>query len=78
VIVAVIGATALLVGVAMLVLPGPGLLVIAGALALLATEFAWAHHLLKRVRREIRQRTGFGPDPDAEDPVRRASPRPPD
>ena len=76
-IVAVIGATALLAGVAMLVLPGPGLLVIAGALALLATEFAWAHHLPKRVRREIRARTGFGSDPDAEDEPHRASPRAP-
>jgi tellurite resistance protein TerC len=65
-VIAVIGATALLAGVAMLVLPGPGLLVIAAALAILASEFAWAGHLLRRVRREIKQRTGIGPEIDAE------------
>ena len=77
-IILVIGATALLAGIAMLVLPGPGLLVIAGALAILATEFAWARHLLKRVRREIKTRTGIGPDPDVEDKPHRAPPGPPD
>ena len=50
VLVFVIGMTLLLAGVTMLVLPGPGLLVIFGALALLATEFAWAHALLQRAK----------------------------
>jgi len=40
--VAVIGCVLLLVGVALLVLPGPGFVLIAGALALLATQFEWA------------------------------------
>jgi uncharacterized protein (TIGR02611 family) len=35
-------------GLAMLVLPGPGLLTIAVGLALLALEFAWAERLLGR------------------------------
>jgi tellurite resistance protein TerC len=69
----VIGATVLIGGVAMLVLPGPGLLVIVLALAILATEFAWARHLLKRVRREIKTRTGLGPEIDADDAGPRAS-----
>jgi uncharacterized protein (TIGR02611 family) len=43
-----VGGTLVAVGVALLVLPGPGLLVIALGLALLATEFAWARHLLTR------------------------------
>ena len=34
------------VGAALLVLPGPGLLVIAIGLAMLALEFAWAERLL--------------------------------
>jgi len=38
----VIGCVLLLVGVALLVLPGPGFVLIAGALALLATQFEWA------------------------------------
>lgn len=50
VLVFVIGMTLLLGGVALLVLPGPGLLVIFGALALLATEFAWARALLQRAK----------------------------
>lgn len=35
-------------GIAMLVLPGPGLLVIALGLAMLALEFAWAERLLEQ------------------------------
>ena len=77
-IIAVIGATVLLIGVAMLFLPGPGTLVIFAALAILATEFAWAGHLLKRVRREIKTRTGFGPNPDVDPKVARAAPGAPD
>jgi hypothetical protein len=34
----------------MLVLPGPGILVIIVALAILATEFAWAEALLVQAR----------------------------
>ncbi len=41
-VVAVLGITLLLIGIALLVLPGPGFLLIAGALALLATQFEWA------------------------------------
>lgn len=50
VVVAVIGSTLILFGIAMLVLPGPGLVTIAGGLAVLATEFVWARHWLKRIR----------------------------
>jgi tellurite resistance protein TerC len=49
-IVAVVGGTVVAVGVAMLVLPGPALIVIPAGLALLATEFVWARRLLKRVK----------------------------
>ncbi|HTO54803.1 MAG TPA: TerC/Alx family metal homeostasis membrane protein [Myxococcota bacterium] len=49
-VVLVIGGTVLLVGVAMLVLPGPGLVVAPAGLAILATEFLWAKRLLARVR----------------------------
>ena len=50
VVVLVIGSTILLVGIAMIVLPGPALLVIPLGLAILATEFAWARSWLARVR----------------------------
>ena len=42
--------TLLLVGVAMLVLPGPGLVAIAAALAILSGEFVWARRLLDRLK----------------------------
>ena len=52
-VVAVIGGTLVLVGIAMIVLPGPAFVVIPAGLALLATEFVWARRLLRRVRERI-------------------------
>ena len=46
----VVGFGVLLLGVVMLVAPGPGVLVIALGLGILATEFAWARGLLKKLR----------------------------
>jgi len=46
----VIGSTVLLVGVVLLVLPGPAFIVIPIGLAILSTEFVWAARLLKRVK----------------------------
>jgi uncharacterized protein (TIGR02611 family) len=51
VIISVIGATVLLIGVALLVLPGPAFIVIPVGLAILATEYAWARRWLRRARR---------------------------
>jgi tellurite resistance protein TerC len=50
VIVSVIGATVLLFGIALLVLPGPAFIVIPLGLAILASEYAWARRWLKKVR----------------------------
>src|SRR6266498_753377 len=50
IIITVIGATVLLIGIALLVLPGPAFIVIPIGLAILATEYAWARHWLKKVR----------------------------
>lgn len=50
VVIAVIGGTVVLLGIAMVVLPGPAIVVIPAGLAILATEFAWAKHLLKRMK----------------------------
>ncbi len=44
----VVGFTVLAVGIAMLVLPGPAVVVIPLGLAILATEFVWARKLMKR------------------------------
>jgi len=46
-----VGSTLLLFGTAMLVLPGPGILVTWGGLAILAGEFLWARRWLVRVRK---------------------------
>ncbi|MBI4654727.1 MAG: PGPGW domain-containing protein [Nitrospirae bacterium] len=46
----VIGFTILLIGIAMTVLPGPAIVVIPIALAILGTEFVWARRLYKRFK----------------------------
>lgn len=51
VIVSVVGATVVLIGIALLVLPGPAFVVIPVGLAILATEYAWARRWLRKVRR---------------------------
>jgi tellurite resistance protein TerC len=48
--VTVIGFSVLLVGLAMVVLPGPALVVIPTGLAILSLEYAWARAWLARVR----------------------------
>jgi hypothetical protein len=48
----VFGFTLLLLGVIMLITPGPGILFIAFGLALLAAEFVWARRLLNRLKAE--------------------------
>lgn len=56
--VGLIGGTVLLVGLALLVLPGPAVLVIPAGLAVLALEFAWARRWLDRVREVGRSAPG--------------------
>ncbi len=51
-IVLVVGCTVLLIGLALLVLPGPAFVVIPIGLGILATEFVWARRLLARVKRD--------------------------
>ncbi len=49
--IALVGGTVLLVGCAMVVLPGPAFVVIPAGLAILGLEFAWARVWLTKVRR---------------------------
>ena len=53
-VVGVVGITVVLVGVAMLVLPGPAFVVIPAGLGILALEFAWARRWLRRLREYLR------------------------
>jgi hypothetical protein len=50
ILIALVGGTVLLIGIAMILLPGPAILVIPAGLAILAIEFAWAKHWLNKVR----------------------------
>jgi hypothetical protein len=45
-----VGSTVLLMGIALLFLPGPAFVVIPAGLGILAIEFAWARTLLKKAR----------------------------
>jgi uncharacterized protein (TIGR02611 family) len=50
VVVFVVGMTVLLLGVVMILLPGPAILVIPAGLAILGLEFRWARRLLRRAK----------------------------
>jgi uncharacterized protein (TIGR02611 family) len=49
--VGVVGVTVIIIGVALLVLPGPAFVVLPIGLGILAIEFEWARRLLRRARR---------------------------
>ena len=49
-VVGVLGVSLLVIGAFMLLLPGPAIIVLPLGLAVLATEFAWARRLLRRVK----------------------------
>lgn len=53
------GTAVLLVGVGMIVLPGPSLLVIPLGLGILAREFAWARRWLLQLRSETERLMGL-------------------
>jgi len=50
----VVGGTLLLIGVALVVLPGPAFIVIPVGLAILGLEFAWARRWLGKVRQLLK------------------------
>jgi uncharacterized protein (TIGR02611 family) len=53
----IVGGVVLLAGVAMLVLPGPGILVIIAGLAILAKEFTWAERTLDKAKAQAANAT---------------------
>jgi uncharacterized protein (TIGR02611 family) len=61
-IIALIGGTVLLIGVALIVLPGPAFIVIPIGLAILATEFAWAKRAVTRARAMVDRARGHKPE----------------
>jgi hypothetical protein len=57
-VVAIVGGTLLIIGVALIFLPGPAVVVIPLALVLLATEFAWARRCIDKAKQLFRQVKG--------------------
>ena len=55
VVVTIVGLALLAVGIALMVLPGPGILGIVAGLAVLATEYTWAQKLLKKAKVKAEQ-----------------------
>ncbi len=55
IVVAVLGATLALAGIALLVLPGPGFVLVAAGLAVLATQFDWARRPLESAKDRAKQ-----------------------
>lgn len=62
----VVGGTVLVVGVLMIVLPGPAFIVIPVGLGILSLEFAWARSWLKKIKDRARSMT-HGKDAKPED-----------
>lgn len=50
IVIAIVGFTVLLLGVVMIILPGPAFIIIPLGLAILATEFVWAQRLLTKAK----------------------------
>jgi len=55
IVVSLVGFTVLLIGIILIVFPGPAFIVIPVGLAILATEFVWAKNLLAKVKKGIRK-----------------------
>ncbi|HBG07443.1 MAG: hypothetical protein A2075_07445 [Geobacteraceae bacterium GWC2_58_44] len=52
-VVSIVGVTILGIGLAMIVLPGPAIVVIPVGLGVLATEFVWAKNLLRDIKNRL-------------------------
>jgi uncharacterized protein (TIGR02611 family) len=61
---AFLGAAVILIGIVLLPLPGPGLLIIVGGIAILARHFVWAKRLEVKCRSYIAKKRGK-PEPDS-------------
>jgi len=55
IIVSVVGFTVLILGIFLLVFPGPAFIIIPVGLAILASEYTWAKNLLEKVKKIIKK-----------------------
>jgi len=53
IIITLIGSTVILIGIALLVLPGPAFIVIPAGLAILSVEYAFARRWLRKLRAHV-------------------------
>ena len=53
IVVIAVGSTILVIGIVMIVFPGPAIVAIPVGLAILGIEFAWARRWLRRIRERI-------------------------
>lgn len=53
----VVGVVVLIIGIVMIVTPGPAILVIPAGLAILGTEFGWARRQVERIKAQTRRRS---------------------
>jgi putative transmembrane protein PGPGW len=62
VLIGLMGRTVLAIGAMLVILPGPGLPIIAAGLAILATEFFWARRAMRKAKgavAKVRRKFGF-------------------
>jgi len=76
IVICIVGGTILLLGVVMMVTPGPGIPAILAGLAILGIEFAWARIWLKKAKakaqemaRNVMNRNGREPPPGPAGPT---------
>ncbi|MFA5805106.1 MAG: PGPGW domain-containing protein [Melioribacteraceae bacterium] len=55
VVIGIIGTSILIIGIAMIVLPGPAFIVIPLGLSILATEFFWARKIMDKFKDKLKQ-----------------------
>jgi tellurite resistance protein TerC len=53
IVVTVIGFTVLIIGIVLIVFPGPAFIVIPLGLAILATEYVWARKLFEKIKKNV-------------------------
>ena len=56
IIIAVLGFTVVIIGILLIVTPGPAIIVIPAGLTILATEFPWAEKLLAKIKSKLKRK----------------------
>jgi uncharacterized protein (TIGR02611 family) len=64
----IVGGSVLILGIVMIVLPGPAIVVIPVGLGILSLEFAWARSWLKKIKAKAQSMAGVAAKPAGADP----------